>query len=398
MENITTNGNITTDHNNDFYAAIMDEDVGRIEELSKTYGSNYFIEIHSISKRKIFLKGISMYPLHLAATYRRVKSMKSLLLAGADPEIRDNLGRTTLHLVVDSWPRMMVCRHTECTKFHIVCMTAHSQAEACLRLLCEHGVNINAEVKGATHQTALHLSAWSAALSAVRILTSYGANVNAVDRMGMVPLHSASGTLHKDIIINLIKHGADINMQVEQSGNTPLHLAGVGLAIKSTQPLEDGISCITELLEHGADPNIMNTAGMTPLHEACIMGNSELVDLLLSYGANVNKLSEAGENCLFMLLNNSAKVKESSLLSKLLGLTSPLTVYNQNGQLPSTLTLPCFSKQRDQLLKITQQPRRLQDICKRVIYLHNVREKREELRKILPGSMYEFIFNYWDII
>lgn len=56
MENIITNGNITTDHNNDFYAAIMDEDVGRIEELSKTYGSNYFIEIHGVSKRKVFWK------------------------------------------------------------------------------------------------------------------------------------------------------------------------------------------------------------------------------------------------------------------------------------------------------------------------------------------------------
>lgn len=183
---------------------------------------------------------------------------------------------------------------------------------------------------------------------------------------------------------------------VKHSGNTPLHLAAVAMAMKTTKTLEDDISCISELLEHGGEADAANKAGLTALQEACSMGNKELVDLLLRYGANINKLSKAGENCLFLFLNHRPNVRNSSLLVKLLSLTSPLTVYNQNGHLPSTLMLPCFFKQRDQLLKLIQQPRRLQDICKSDIYLKHVQDKREKLRKILPERLYDFVFNYWE--
>lgn len=274
----------------------------------------------------------------------------------------------------------------------------HRKAEACLQLLCEHGVNINAEVEGASQETALHLSVRYAALSAVQILASYGADVNAVDNRGMTPLHMAAGILHKDTIANLIRQGADINTGVKHSGNTALHLAALALATKTIKTLEDNISCISELLEHGAEPNAENGAGMTPFQEACGMGNKELVDLLLGYGANINKLSRTGENCLFLFLDHRPNVRNSPLLGKLLSLTSPLTVYNLNGNLPSTLTLPCFFKQREQLLKLIQQPRRLQDICKSHIYLKHVRGENGELKKLLPERLYDFVFNYWENI
>lgn len=183
---------------------------------------------------------------------------------------------------------------------------------------------------------------------------------------------------------------------VQHSGNTPLHLAGVAMATKSTKNLEDGMSCISELLESGAEPNAVNKAGMTSLQEACSMGNEELVDLLLRYGANINKLCKAGENCLFLFLNQQSNIRNSSLLLKLLSLTSPLTVYDQTGHLPSTLTQPCFIKQRDQLLEIIHQPRRLQDICKSAIYLKHVQGKTEELKKLIPEKLYDFVFNQWE--
>ncbi|XP_039990843.1 ankyrin repeat domain-containing protein 61-like [Xiphias gladius] len=324
--------------------------------------------------------------------------MQSLLSAGTDPEMRDQLGRTTLHLVIASWPSILTTWPKPGSKFQTAVIAVHRKAEACLQLLCEHGVNINAQVEGESHQTALHLSVRYAAVSAVQILASYGADVNAMDSSGMTPLHMAAGILHKDIIANLIRQGADINMGVKHTGNTPLHLAVVAMAMKTSQTLEDDISCISGLLEHGAEPNAENKAGITPLQEACSMGNEELVDLLLKYGANINYLSRAGENCLFLFLNHRPNLKKSSLLVKLLSLTSPLTVFNQNGNLPSTLTLPCFFKQKDRLLKLIQQPRRLQDICKSDIYLKHIRGKKGELKKILPERLYDFVFNCWESI
>eukprot|EP00064_Thunnus_orientalis_P016568 superscaffoldBa00003314_g16634 len=390
--------NITMLYNNEFYTAIMDEDLRCIEDMSKKYGSNFLIKIKDGAPGKVFLKGLAILPLHLAASYRRVHSMQSLMSAGADPEIRDQLGRTTLHLLISAWPSILTTWLKPGSKLQTAAIGVCGQAEACLRLLCEHGVNISAEVEGESHQTALHLSVSYAALSAVQILASYGADVNAVDSSGMTPLHMAAGILHKDIIAILIRQGADINMGVKHSGNTPLHLAVVAMAMKTSKTLEEDISCISELLEGGAEPDAVNKAGMTPLQDACSMGNKELVDLLLRYGANINKLSRSGENCLFLFLNHRPNIRNSSLLVKLLSLTSPLTVYNQKGHLPSALTLPCFFKQRDQLLKLSQQPRRLQDICKSDIYLKHIRGKREELRKILPERLYDFTFNYWENI
>ncbi|XP_069012051.1 ankyrin repeat domain-containing protein 61-like [Embiotoca jacksoni] len=388
--------NIIKFYNNEFYDAILDEDLGQIQNMTKKYGSNFLFKIQAGASGDSCWKGFEILPLHLAATYRRVQSMQSLLSAGADTEMRDQLGRTPLHVVITGWPSIPTTCPKSLSKFQTAVVSVCRKAEECLRLLCEHGVNINAEVEEKSHQTALHISVRYRALSAVQILASYDADVNAMDSSGMMPLHMAAGILHNDIIASLIRHGADINMGVQHSGNTPLHLAAVATATKTTKATDDGISCISELLERGADTNIVNKAGMTPFQEACSLGNKELVDLLLKYGANINKLSRAGENCLFLFLNHRSNVKNSSLLVKLLSLTSPLTVYNQNGHLPLTLTLPCFYQQRDQLMKLIQQPRRLQDICKSDIYLKHVRGKREELRKVLPERLYDFIFNQWE--
>ncbi|XP_041671283.1 ankyrin repeat domain-containing protein 61-like [Cheilinus undulatus] len=373
----------------------MDEDFGCLDDVSRQNGSNSLLLMQQGTPGEVFLKGLAVLPLHLAASYRRLKSMERLLSAGADPETRDQLGRTTLHVVIASWPCLGTGLPNPEFKFPTALTSAQKQAEACLRLLCEHSVNINAEVEGG-HQTALHLSVRYAALPAVQILSSYGANINAVDSSGMTPLHMAAGMLHKDLIASLIKEGADVNMGVKHSGNTPLHLATVAMAMKTSKTLEEDISCLSELLKQGAEVDSVNKAGFTPLHEVCSMGSKELVDLLLEHGANINKLSKSGENCLFLFLNHRMNVRNQSLLVKLLSLTSPLTVYNHSGLLPFTLTLPCFFKQREQLFKVIQQPRRLHDICKCEIYLKYVQSEREVVRKVLPKKLYDFVFNSWE--
>ena len=42
------------------------------------------------------------------------------------------------------------------------------------------------------------------------------------------------------------------------------------------------------LIEHGANPNISHFSGQTPMHRAVLSGMTEMVDLLMSAGANVN--------------------------------------------------------------------------------------------------------------
>lgn len=179
------------------------------------------------------------------------------------------------------------------------------------------------------------------------------------------------------------------------SRNTPLHLAVVAAAMSISKSPERS-SCVVELLEHGADVHAVNKAGMTPLHEVCQMGAQELAELLLDHGADINRLSGAGESCLFLLLNHSPKVSDGPLLCKLCSLSFPLRLHDRKGRLPSTLMHPGFSKQTERLLMFTRQPRRLQDICKRFVYLKHNHKGRQELRGILPPRVYDFVFNYWE--
>ncbi|XP_072312369.1 ankyrin repeat domain-containing protein 61-like [Eucyclogobius newberryi] len=375
----------------------MDEDTEGIEGLSSIQGSDSLIEIAHVTQRKVFRKACSTYPLHLAAMNRNLESMKSLLAMGADAEKRDKQGRTSLQLVIMSWPRLQTTIKTSSnvSPFQAILMRVRAKAEACLQLLCDHGVNINAQVAGVNKETALHIAVSYSALSAVKILINYGANVNVVDGVGMVTLHRAAGILNKDILLHLIKHGADVNVGVTGSGNTPLHIAVSVCTTTMAKLQQDDLECITELLKHGADPNKGNHQDRTPIQETCVMGCTELVDLLLSYGGNINKLNKDGENCLFMFLNRGVKVTDSELLSKLFALTTPIIFRNISGHLPSSLTLPCSSKLKQPILRLSQEPRSLKSILKSFIYLHHIRNKTE-WQQLLPAVLYEFIFNVWD--
>lgn len=163
----------------------------------------------------------------------------------------------------------------------------------------------------------------------------------------------------------------------------------------SGPPLPSSV-CVAQLLERGANIDAVNEAGMTPLHEVCLMGAKEVVDLLLDRGADVDRLSAAGESCLFLLLNRRPKVSDGPLLNKLCTLSFPLRLRDYKGRLPSAWTRADFSKQKEQLLLFILQPRRLQDICKRLIYFQHNRRGSEKLRGILPPRVYSFVFNYWE--
>ena len=79
-----------------------------------------------------------------------------------------------------------------------------------------------------------------------------------------------------DLAINLLENGKfDLNKQ-DQQGRTLLHYTGS----------RGQIDMIELLLEKGADPNIKDKNGNTPLHWC---GHVDIVELLISYGARVDE-------------------------------------------------------------------------------------------------------------
>lgn len=81
---------------------------------------------------------------------------------------------------------------------------------------------------------------------------------------------------HIELVKFLLESGADLNM-VDDDGWTPLHYAS----------RHGNFEIIELLLDLGADINIKNEKGYTALHYAIINEDIEIVDLLLKRGTIV---------------------------------------------------------------------------------------------------------------
>lgn len=71
----------------------------------------------------------------------------------------------------------------------------------------------------------------------------------------------------------------------------------------------DYVECARLLLEHRAEVDCRNASHQTPLHLACLSQSIGTVDLLISYGANVNAVYRDGRTAL-----HAAIVKQSRCL------------------------------------------------------------------------------------
>ncbi|MBK0378629.1 ankyrin repeat domain-containing protein [Mucilaginibacter segetis] len=84
----------------------------------------------------------------------------------------------------------------------------------------------------------------------------------------------------------LVLKGADVNLPSNNGFNVyPLHSAVAG----------NHTDIAEMLISNGANVNVKQTAGVTPLHSAAQNGNTELLIMLLEHGAEVNIRMEGGK-------------------------------------------------------------------------------------------------------
>ncbi|KAG7332669.1 hypothetical protein KOW79_004503 [Hemibagrus wyckioides] len=65
---------------------------------------------------------------------------------------------------------------------------------------------------------------------------------------------------------------------------------------------------LQQLIKNGALVNIVAVNSITPLHEACIQGQTQCIQLLLEAGAHVNRCNRVNLECLKLLLEYGAMV------------------------------------------------------------------------------------------
>lgn len=110
--------------------------------------------------------------------------------------------------------------------------------------------------------------------------------LNAANKEGYTPLMLAAYYGHEDMAVYLVKNGAVIDGKSKYG--TPIMAA----TVKNNENIVD------LLLSHGADPNIQDTNGKTALLYCSTFGINTIAEKLLKAGANANLKDNTGNRAL----------------------------------------------------------------------------------------------------
>lgn len=173
-------------------------------------------------------------PLHLAVITQQAAVVKWLTDSGADVNLMDRNGQTSLHLA---------CKNADV---------------ACVKAICEavggEKSRIKLDLRNFQGLAAVHIAALSGHREVIKLVLSLGANINAQDtNSGRTALHHAVESGRHHVVEYLMSRGARVNAQTF-AGNTALHTA-------TGREMDEMVKL---LVTNGADVNIPNLEGDVP--------------------------------------------------------------------------------------------------------------------------------------
>lgn len=116
----------------------------------------------------------------------------------------------------------------------------------------------------------------------------------------------ASSQLHYELLSRRYDRALEVMVQTEDIDFIEPVTGRAALAMACADTTADAIDVVRPLiLEYGADVNLQDRLGLTPLHHAAAAGNMAVVRLLLDNGADLNAANAAGVTPLYMALVRS---------------------------------------------------------------------------------------------
>lgn len=184
--------------------------------------------------------------------------------SGADLSVKNSLGQSSVYVAAANG-------------FHLV-----------LTLLLEGGANVNEVAQDGF--SPMHVACENNHDRVVKILLKYGARMDVVAHNGCTPLHLAAKQGHSEVIAVLLSSRVKCDFPVRNSNTTALLLACMA-----------GHSTVVEqLLDAGADPQVEDLNGNTPLHFTSRDGNYRATYLLLTAGADPDMPNDLNETAFDM--------------------------------------------------------------------------------------------------
>jgi ankyrin repeat protein len=144
--------------------------------------------------------------------------------------------------------------------------------------------------------SALILSAGHGNKEIVELLLKHKAEIDRIDGYGSTALGRSLFNGHTEITNMLLQHGADFKKIKNFNNKTPLQQA----------VLHNMEEVVEFFLENGVDPNEFDTGELVPLHRAVKNENKKCFDLLLKYGADINKQDKDGNTALHLQYDYNA--------------------------------------------------------------------------------------------
>ena len=230
------------------------------------------------------------YPLGMAIYKGDIELAQLLLDNGADPNHDNGSGFSWLELTVftENWDLADLLRQygaIDRVSADVAGSVCQEEREASmLDFLIQYGNHsLSAFVASDPLAHALMERVGSEDKFMARLLLKSGADWTREDYFNQAPLFGSIGVYDEGTVNFLLENGVDPNVSDSRGGLPVVHAAMGGYG-----PI------VQALLEHGADPNAEDALGRTPLYVALMPEEDEgldesLLDLLLSYGASVNK-------------------------------------------------------------------------------------------------------------
>lgn len=264
-------------------------------------------------------KGWRRTALHVAVCNGEREMVKVLLERGANPNVRDADGWTTLWAAArfgyaEIAKLLIGCKadiHSVCTTREWTPLHAACDSPEVVAILLQHGADVN---KSSPSGTPLAVAALHNQHEAVKLMLSSknGKNppVDLTTEASRAVLIDAAKAGHREIVRHMLEAGADVNftdedncalisMAVARSDEDMLRTI---LEFRPDMEIQDsdGDTCLhyirhtTSLasvrlaVNAGAKINTLNEAGEIPLHQAAAFSDLEVVEYLLAKNADVN--------------------------------------------------------------------------------------------------------------
>ncbi len=211
--------------------------------------------------------------LHYAAFLTDFSAIKSLLELDADPTKQNNNGQDFLTIL-----QLLIIQEKNVKKSEVLHDSYIQVQKQAAKAIAQKN-NKAIPQKG---NTPLHQAVLMQNVQLVDDLLSKKNNPNQPNDLGITPLHiAASQSPDNPTILNkLLEHKADPNIKATELGNTPLHVA-----VRNFGECPPLVSCIgnpltiNRLLKYGANPDIQNNNGDTPINTML----QKLNDLIKEY-------------------------------------------------------------------------------------------------------------------